>query len=65
MRAIHYKGGVTMVSRDDEPTYQCTRCHKPWFDDELITQVLGEMPRCPSCGSNLRKITKQRPLKTK
>ncbi|ETJ84726.1 hypothetical protein D029_4840 [Vibrio parahaemolyticus 970107] len=54
-----------MVSRDDEPTYQCTRCHKPWFDDELITQVLVEMPRCPSCGSNLRKITKQRPLKTK
>ncbi|TOP96750.1 hypothetical protein CGH07_00390 [Vibrio parahaemolyticus] len=65
MRAIHYKGGVTMVSRDDDPTYQCTHCHKPWFDDELMTQVFGEMPTCPSCGSNLRKITKQRPLKTK
>lgn len=64
MRSIHYKGGVTIVSRDDEPTYQCTRCHKPWFDDELTLQLMGTMPDCPSCHSNLRKVTKQRPLKT-
>lgn len=65
MRAIHYKGGVTMVNRDDEPTYQCTRCYKPWFEDELFFIVLGEVPSCPSCNANLRKITKQRPFKTK
>ena len=64
-RAIHYKGGVAMVNRQDDPTYQCTRCHKPWFNDELAFQVAGTMPSCPSCNSNLRKVTKQRPLKTR
>ncbi|EHH1096677.1 hypothetical protein Q9X98_000712 [Vibrio parahaemolyticus] len=64
-RAIHYKGGVTMVSRQDDPTYQCTACFKPWFDDELDLTVMGEIPKCPKCNSNIRKLTKQEPLKTK
>lgn len=61
-RAIKFKGGVSFVNRDDEPTYQCVSCYKPWFDDELDLSVIGEIPKCPNCLSNIRKLTKEQPL---
>ncbi|KLV02929.1 hypothetical protein ABT56_20965 [Photobacterium aquae] len=61
-RAIVYKGGVAMVMREDDPTYQCTVCYKPWFDEDLDFGVIGELPKCPSCASNVRKLTEKHPL---
>lgn len=61
---IPYKGGVSIVSRMDEPTYQCTSCYKPWFNEDLDTGLYVYVAQCPNCASKLRKITREQPLIT-
>ena len=61
-RTIAYKGGFTMVSRDDDPTYQCTKCYKPWFDDDLQISPMLAHVECPNCGQPVRKLTAENPL---
>lgn len=63
-RMIRYKGGVTMVSREDNPTYQCTQCYKPWFNDDLNMTLAVMNSICPHCRSDLRKLTAEKPLIT-
>ncbi|PAR45117.1 hypothetical protein [Vibrio metoecus] len=65
MKKIFYKGGVSMVNRQDDPTHQCTSCYKPWFQDEIFTGLAVMQPQCPSCGAVIRKLTKDQPLFTK
>lgn len=60
MQTIFYKGGVAMVERMDKPDYQCTKCYKPWWKDELQPMMNG----CQNCNAALRKITEQEPFKT-
>lgn len=64
-RAIFYRGGFTMVSREDEPKYQCTSCYKPFFQDEVIVTAYLAYVECPNCQSPLRVITDFEPLITK
>ena len=63
MKTIKYKGGVTMVSRPDDPTYQCISCYKPWFQDDLSSLTVVQ-PTCPNCGAKVRKLTDEAPLIT-
>ena len=63
-RSIHYKGGMTLVHRNDDPTYQCTKCYKPWFDDEIHASPFLAKVECPKCSQALRKITEDKPLIT-
>lgn len=59
MQTIFYKGGVSMVERNDAPDYQCTKCFKPWWHDDLSSMLTG----CPNCHGPLRKITEKEPFK--
>ncbi len=63
-RAIPYKGGVAMVSREDDPAYQCTSCYKPFFQDEVTVTAYLTHIECPNCCSSLREITDSKPLIT-
>ncbi|MEZ8097204.1 hypothetical protein ACED51_24155 [Photobacterium swingsii] len=65
MRKVKYKGGLIMVSREDEPTYQCLNCYKPWWKDDLDFQPFLAYVECPSCGNRVRTITENSPLITK
>ncbi len=58
LRPIFYKGGVSMVARDDDPTYQCKSCFKPWWSDEV-----APLSTCQHCNGQLRKLTEAEPLK--
>ncbi len=58
---IKYRGGYTMVDRNDAPTHQCTRCFKPWWPDDL-RPVFSDS--CPNCFAALRPITKDDPIET-
>jgi transcription initiation factor IIE alpha subunit len=64
-RTIIYKGGFTMVNREDDPKYQCTSCYKPFFYDEVFTSGFLAELECPHCQSSLRTITESEPLITK
>jgi len=61
MQAIKYKGGMTIVERDDAPDYQCKKCFKPWWKDDLEQHVFIA---CQHCHGELRAVTEQEPLKT-
>ncbi|HAT8554016.1 TPA: hypothetical protein ACX3GY_003323 [Vibrio parahaemolyticus] len=63
-RIIQYKGGSSMVTRTDDPTFQCTKCYKPWFNEDLELTLLAVRPTCPHCGSDVRKLSEQSPLIT-
>ena len=52
-----------MVNRTDEPTYQCTKCYKPWFNEDFNI-VIGMKLECPHCGNDVRKITEHKLLIT-
>ncbi|ELV8804091.1 hypothetical protein QNE37_003820 [Vibrio vulnificus] len=65
MKKIIYKGGISMVDREDESTHQCTSCYKPWYQDEIFTGLAVMQPHCPSCGSSIRKLTTEQPIITK
>ncbi|MGR5361592.1 hypothetical protein ACPV54_12095 [Vibrio mediterranei] len=62
-RVIHHKKGVTLTTRQDDPTHQCTSCYKPWFKEDLSLSLAVQLPSCPFCGANVRRLTKERPLK--
>ncbi|AYV19830.1 hypothetical protein VME0621_05264 [Vibrio mediterranei] len=62
-RCIYYRNGITLTTRQDEPTHQCTSCYKPWYEEDLDLFIVVATPKCPYCGSNVRRLTKQRPLK--
>ena len=64
-KKIHYKTGILMVNREDEPKYQCTCCYKPFFDDEVFYSLFLAKLECPNCQSALRVITESEPLITK
>ena len=64
-RTIHYKGGFMMVSREDDPKYQCTSCYKPFFEDEVFIGAFLSKIECPNCQSALRVLTESEPLITK
>ncbi|HDY7620613.1 TPA: hypothetical protein RQJ82_002860 [Vibrio vulnificus] len=53
-----------MVTRTDDPTFQCTKCYKPWFNEDLELTLLAVRPTCPHCGSDVRKLNEQAPLIT-
>lgn len=61
MQVIKYKGGMTMVERDDAPTYQCKHCFKPWWKDDFEQSVFIA---CPNCHGELRAVTKDNPIET-
>lgn len=65
MRSLKYKGGVSFVAREDEPTHQCTACYKPHWKDELVINPLQLYLMCPSCDGKLRELTNEQPLITK
>lgn len=64
-RALIYRGGFSMLSRKDDPKYQCTSCYKPFFQDEVIFTAYLAQVECPNCLSPLRVITDSQPLITK
>ncbi|RBW65973.1 hypothetical protein DS893_06885 [Vibrionales bacterium C3R12] len=64
-RTIIYKGGFTMVNREDDPKYQCTSCYKPFFDGEVFITGFFACLECPNCQSPVRIITESEPLITK
>jgi Zn finger protein HypA/HybF involved in hydrogenase expression len=63
-RKLFYKGGIMMINRKDEPSFQCTHCYKPFFDDEVFVSSFLSKIECPNCQSELRKITENEPLIT-
>ncbi len=64
-RSILYRGGFMMVSREDDPKYQCISCYKPFFQDEVLVTSFLAYVECPHCQSELRVITELQPLITK
>lgn len=64
-RRLDYKGGYMLLNRNDDPKYQCQKCYKPFFADEVVEpSVLGMALPCPNCQSGLRTITDSEPLIT-
>lgn len=60
LKTIYHKGGLVMIDRNDEPDYQCTKCYKPCWHDQLETLVTG----CINCHGPLRKLSDEEPLIT-
>ncbi|QYK03102.1 hypothetical protein [Shewanella psychrotolerans] len=60
MQVIQYKG-VTLVARDDAPTYQCKHCFKVWWADDFDNSVFIA---CQNCHGELRDITDDDPIET-
>ena len=60
MQTIFHKGGFVMIDRTDTPDYQCTKCFKPCWQDQLETLVTG----CINCHGPLRKVTAENPFQT-
>ncbi|CAK2376282.1 Cold-shock protein [Vibrio crassostreae] len=63
-RTIHYKGGFMMVSREDDPKYQCTSCYKLFWDEEVYISGFLSKIECPNCQSSLRTLTEEEPIIT-
>lgn len=62
MRAVVYKGGVTLIDEPNPPTHQCTSCFKPWWPTHLPEAPM--LATCPNCGAALREVTEAEPLIT-
>ncbi|MEZ8932384.1 hypothetical protein AB4584_26085 [Vibrio splendidus] len=53
-----------MVSREDDPKYQCTSCYKLFWDEEVYISGFLSKIECPNCQSSLRTLTEEEPIIT-